>query len=77
MSENVKRCPRCEESFPLTSEYWNRDARRPTGFATYCRPCDHAKRNDRRARNTTDEYRARERERMRRYRASKKAREEA
>jgi hypothetical protein len=63
---DLKRCPRCGQSFPLTAEYWHADKSRPTGLATYCKSCDQAKRRDRYGRNATDETRARRRELYRR-----------
>lgn len=32
-------CKRCKECWPVTSEFWNKDARDPEGFKTICKAC--------------------------------------
>jgi hypothetical protein len=32
-------CPRCQDCWPLTSEFWGKDAKRPGGFARICKAC--------------------------------------
>lgn len=35
----TRRCPRCEEYWPLDAEFWVRDRGRADGFGPYCRAC--------------------------------------
>ena len=32
-------CPRCEDCWPLSSEFWGKDAKRPDGLARICKAC--------------------------------------
>jgi hypothetical protein len=32
-------CPRCQDCWPLTSEFWGKDAKRPGGLARFCKAC--------------------------------------
>lgn len=36
---DTKRCPQCQESFPLTNEFWPKNSRTKTGFHAWCKPC--------------------------------------
>lgn len=45
--ETENRCPRCQETKPLTTEYFRRDLAQANGFHGYCRPCEIEYRNTR------------------------------
>lgn len=44
MNEPFKTCIKCGQSFPQTTEYFNRDSSKPDGFCPYCKKCRHAER---------------------------------
>ncbi|MHA1409237.1 MAG: hypothetical protein ACTSQY_02755 [Candidatus Odinarchaeia archaeon] len=35
----TKRCPSCENIYPLTSQYWHKNKSRGDGFASECKKC--------------------------------------
>ena len=35
----TKRCPKCQEEKPQTSEFFYRDSKRPSGFSPHCKSC--------------------------------------
>jgi len=37
--EQTKRCTKCGEAYPLTSEHWHRDKNKSDGFHSYCKMC--------------------------------------
>jgi 5-methylcytosine-specific restriction endonuclease McrA len=39
MTDSMKLCTKCQRSFPVTSEYFNRDKQKPDGFRPDCREC--------------------------------------
>lgn len=38
-------CPRCKDCWPLTSEFWWKDLKRPSGFSRNCKACNAESRN--------------------------------
>jgi hypothetical protein len=38
-----QKCARCPESYPLTSEFWQKDSYSKSGFSYYCKPCSTAR----------------------------------
>lgn len=37
--EEVKHCPKCENTYPATKEHWHRDSYSDDGFQTHCKMC--------------------------------------
>lgn len=65
--ENLKRCPRCEQSFPATADFFYRTKRSPSGLCADCKSCDSKRRDKHRKENPE-----KERERGKLYNATKR-----
>lgn len=43
-----KRCTRCQQFFPIHSDFWHNCAKNPDGLLSWCRPCELERATERR-----------------------------